>query len=275
MIALHIQKAKRKKWTLRSIELSLLVIQVCLCACQVAQSCPTLFDPMACSLLGSSVHGIFQARVLEWVAISFSRGIFPTQGSNRSLPHCRQTLYHLSHQEFQWGFLNRSISHHSTYTQKSAEPGPGVLSEEDQLSPELPVTCHYRVWLGLPPACWEPRQGLVMCTWAPGPCKELNASDKHPWSSRCPRWDYRWEQDNWGNKGVLSYIAKCVYFVRQRQVTNKHHTQVLKNLTAAHDASEPVSSASTDTCTAVFSRAQCPCGSVSALPSQGLLVLFK
>ena len=41
---------------------------------EVAQSCPTLRDPMDCSLSDSSVHGIFQARVLEWVAISFSRG---------------------------------------------------------------------------------------------------------------------------------------------------------------------------------------------------------
>ena len=40
---------------------------------EVAQSCPTLCDPMDCSLPGSSVHGIFQARRLEWVAISFSR----------------------------------------------------------------------------------------------------------------------------------------------------------------------------------------------------------
>ena len=39
---------------------------------EVAQSCPTLTDPMDCSLQGSSVHGIFQARVLEWVAVSFS-----------------------------------------------------------------------------------------------------------------------------------------------------------------------------------------------------------
>ena len=38
---------------------------------EVAQSCLTLCDPMDCSLPGSSVHGIFQARVLEWVAISF------------------------------------------------------------------------------------------------------------------------------------------------------------------------------------------------------------
>ena len=41
---------------------------------EVGQSCPTLCDPIDYSLLGSSVHGIFQARVLEWVAISFSRG---------------------------------------------------------------------------------------------------------------------------------------------------------------------------------------------------------
>ena len=41
---------------------------------EVAQSCPTLCDPMGCSLPGSSIHGIFQAIVLEWIAISFSRG---------------------------------------------------------------------------------------------------------------------------------------------------------------------------------------------------------
>ena len=39
---------------------------------EVAQSCPTLYDPIDCSLPGSSVHGIFQTRVLEWGAIAFS-----------------------------------------------------------------------------------------------------------------------------------------------------------------------------------------------------------
>ena len=39
---------------------------------EVAQSCLTLSDPMDCSLAGSSIHGIFQARVLEWGAIAFS-----------------------------------------------------------------------------------------------------------------------------------------------------------------------------------------------------------
>ena len=38
------------------------------------QSCPTLYDPMDCSLLGSSVHRILQARILEWIAMSSSRG---------------------------------------------------------------------------------------------------------------------------------------------------------------------------------------------------------
>jgi len=52
----------------------------------VAQSCWTLCDPMDCSLPGSSVHGTFQARVLEWGAISFSRGSF--QPRDRTLVSC-------------------------------------------------------------------------------------------------------------------------------------------------------------------------------------------
>ena len=57
-----------------------------------------LCDPMDCSLPGSSVHGILQARILEWIAIPFFKGIFPTQGSNLDLLHCRQILYCLNHQ---------------------------------------------------------------------------------------------------------------------------------------------------------------------------------
>ena len=47
---------------------------------EVAQSCLTLWDPVDCSPPGSSIHGILQARTLEWVAISFSRGIFSDPG---------------------------------------------------------------------------------------------------------------------------------------------------------------------------------------------------
>ena len=50
-----------------------------------AQSCLTLCDPMDYSLPGSCIHGILQARILEWVVISFSRGSFPPQGLNPCL----------------------------------------------------------------------------------------------------------------------------------------------------------------------------------------------
>ena len=50
-----------------------------------AQSCPTLCDSRDCGPPGPSVHGISQARILEWVAISFYRGIFPTKGSTWNL----------------------------------------------------------------------------------------------------------------------------------------------------------------------------------------------
>ena len=52
---------------------------------EVAQSCPTPSDPMDCSLPGSSVHGIFQARVLEWGATAFSAGISRVHQSPRGL----------------------------------------------------------------------------------------------------------------------------------------------------------------------------------------------
>ena len=53
---------------------------------EVTQSCSILCDPVDCNLLGFCVHGILQARILEWIPISFSRGIFLTQGSNSCLP---------------------------------------------------------------------------------------------------------------------------------------------------------------------------------------------
>ena len=59
----------------------------------VPQWCLTLCDPRHCSSPGSSVRGIFQARILESIAISFS-SIFLTQGLNLGLLHCRQILYH-------------------------------------------------------------------------------------------------------------------------------------------------------------------------------------
>ena len=48
-----------------------------------AQSCLTLFDPMDCSLLDFSTHGSLQARILEWIAISFSRGVSQPRDQTR------------------------------------------------------------------------------------------------------------------------------------------------------------------------------------------------
>ena len=66
---------------------------------EVAQLCSTPSDPMDCSLPGSSVHGIFQARVLEWVAIAFSDGLIHrvtkiwTRRNNLALMHMRTAAW--------------------------------------------------------------------------------------------------------------------------------------------------------------------------------------
>ena len=86
-------------WTLAKSKTDLLASPCCYCYFSVTKLCPTVCDPMDCGPPGSSVHGILQARILEWAAIPFSRGIFLTQGSNLGLLHCRQILNQLSHQE--------------------------------------------------------------------------------------------------------------------------------------------------------------------------------
>ena len=63
----------------------------------VAQSCPTLCNPMDCSPPGSSVHRIFQSRILEWVAIAFSRRYSQPRDWTQA-PRGRQILYHLNQQ---------------------------------------------------------------------------------------------------------------------------------------------------------------------------------
>ena len=69
-----------------------------LCVCVlVAQSYLTLCDPMGCSSPGSSIHGIFQARILEWIDISFSRGSSLPRDQTQ-VSHIAGRLYHLSHQ---------------------------------------------------------------------------------------------------------------------------------------------------------------------------------
>ena len=67
-----------------------LFLQFCVSPVKVTQLCPTLCDPIYCT-----VHGILQARILEWVAIPFSRG--SSQPRDQILLYCRRILYQLSH----------------------------------------------------------------------------------------------------------------------------------------------------------------------------------
>ena len=71
----------------------------CCCCCVVTRSNPTLCDPIDYSLPGSSVHGIFQARILKWVAISFSRGSSHPRDQTCISCISRQILYHWATRE--------------------------------------------------------------------------------------------------------------------------------------------------------------------------------
>ena len=64
----------------------------------VAQLCPTLWDPMHCNPPASSVHGDSPGKSIGMGCHALLQGIFPTQGLNPGLSHCRWILYHLSHQ---------------------------------------------------------------------------------------------------------------------------------------------------------------------------------
>ena len=66
--------------------------------CLVVQSCLTLCDPVDCSLPASSIHGDSPGKNTRVDCHALLQGIFPTQGSNPGLPHCRWSLYHLNHQ---------------------------------------------------------------------------------------------------------------------------------------------------------------------------------
>ena len=100
--------------------------------CLVAQFCPTLCDTMDCSPPGSSMHGISQSRILEWVAIFLLQGIFLTRGLNPSFPsllHCRWILYLLSYEAVQFFRSFPPSSPHTCGSLWSFELFPHELSE--------------------------------------------------------------------------------------------------------------------------------------------------
>ena len=99
------------------------------CSCELL-SCLTLCDPMDCSLPGSSVHGLLQARALEWVAISFSRDSSQPRDRTQVSHIVGQTPYRLSHQ----GSLVSTVQF-SSVTQLC----PTLCNLMDCSTPGLPV----------------------------------------------------------------------------------------------------------------------------------------
>ena len=118
------------------------------CVHLVAQSCLILCDPMGCSLPGSSVHGDSSGKNTGVGCHALLQGIFPTQGSNSGLPHCRQILYHLSPQgspEGQHDTLNTAITQtpsdiakHSDF-KTSLVPQPSALPAPNPNQPSFRV----------------------------------------------------------------------------------------------------------------------------------------
>ena len=90
--------SQRKQGNARktSTSISLTVLKPLTVGC--AGLCPTLCDPMGCSLPGSSVHGDSPCKNIRMGSFAFLQGIFPIQESNQCLLHCRQILYQLSYQ---------------------------------------------------------------------------------------------------------------------------------------------------------------------------------
>ena len=82
-----------------------------------------------------TVHGILQARILEWVAFPFLQGIFPTQGSNPGPPHCKWILYQLSHKESSMETTREDP--HAEVKIKSQLKSRGSVAKEDD-----PTTSH-------------------------------------------------------------------------------------------------------------------------------------
>ena len=87
------------------------VYMLCCCCCLVTKSYPTRCDPMDCGPLGFPIHGILHARILEWVAISFSKkGLFLTQELNPGVLPWQADSLVLSHQGSYVCVLDPSIS---------------------------------------------------------------------------------------------------------------------------------------------------------------------
>ena len=110
----------------------------------VAQSCPTLCDSMDCSSSGSSIHGILQARILQWVAMSFSRGsswpgdwtwVSHIAGRFFTIWAIREAI----RKQFNWLSLKKAKIHSAAAAAKSLQSCPTLCDPIDGSPPGSPV----------------------------------------------------------------------------------------------------------------------------------------
>ena len=110
---------------------------------EVTQSCPTLCDPMDCSLPGSSVHGIFQATILEWVAISFSRGSSPSRDWNQVSRIVGRCFTVWATREVLIIKIKKAYWYHFRLTKKlEATENSQILYSDSTTVPILPLSLH-------------------------------------------------------------------------------------------------------------------------------------
>ena len=142
-----------------------LPIRAAAAAAKSLQSCPTLSDPMDCSLPGFSVHGIFQARVLEWVAFSFSRG--------SSRPRDRTQVSLIAGRRFTLWATRSSRSIIKYILDKSKTDFWFLLSSNGKSFQESSGRCHS-------PQLWPPRSPHF-----PPPHIILSGWNLHPYRGDC------------------------------------------------------------------------------------------
>ena len=107
---------------------------MCIWCVLVTQSCPTLCNPMDCSPPGSSVHEIFQARILEWVAISFSRG--SSQPRDRTWVSCTVGRFFTD-----WVTREAPFVDMANYSRYSSKMDVDMISDSSRKSYPLAENC--------------------------------------------------------------------------------------------------------------------------------------
>ena len=113
-------------------------VSLCVCA-KSLQLCPTLCDPMDCSPPGSSVHGVLQARILEWVAMPSSRGSsWPRDRTCISHVYCigRQVLYQECHWEAPVSLWKWKVSESESHSVMSDSATPWTVQSMEFSRPE-------------------------------------------------------------------------------------------------------------------------------------------